>query len=213
MGMGTFRVPSRHLVLTLGAQIWGICADPFDSALRRVAQDDYLFFRNRGETICPDCERVGVFCCLLLIGACSPPHPNHPVVGAKNFTEQVILGELLAQEIEAKTGLPVERRFYLAGSYIAQQALVAGRIDAYVEYTGTALTAILKQPLAKDPDAVLATVTRLYRQRYNVVVAPPLGFENTFAMVVRGEEAKRLNVHTLERGGAVRSEMAAGRGL
>ena len=92
-----------------------------------------------------------VFCCLLLIGACSPPHPNHPVVGAKNFTEQVILGELLAQEIEAKTGLKVERRFYLAGSYIAQQALVAGRIDAYVEYTGTALTAILKQPLAKDP--------------------------------------------------------------
>ncbi len=134
---------------------------------------------------------------LILIGACSPPHPNHPVIGAKNFTEQVILGELLAQEIEAKTGLPVERRFYLAGSYIAQQALVAGRIDAYVEYTGTALTAILKQPLAKDPDAVLATVTRLYRQRYNVVVAPPLGFENTFAMVVRGEDAKRLNIHTL----------------
>ncbi len=138
-----------------------------------------------------------IVCGLLLIGGCSPPHPNHPVVGAKNFTEQVILGELLAQEIEAKTGLPVERRFYLAGSYIAQQALAAGRIDAYVEYTGTALTAILKQPVAKDPDAVLATVTRLYRQRYNVVVAPPLGFENTFAMVVRGEDAKRLNIHTL----------------
>ncbi len=136
-------------------------------------------------------------CGLILIGACSPPHPNHPVVGAKNFTEQVILGELLAQEIEAKTGLKVERRFYLAGSYIAQQALVAGRIDSYVEYTGTALTAILKQPLAKDPDAVLATVTQLYRKRYNVVVAPPLGFENTFAMVVRGEDAKRLNIHTL----------------
>jgi osmoprotectant transport system substrate-binding protein len=136
-------------------------------------------------------------CALVLIGACSPPHPNHPVIGAKNFTEQVILGELLAQEIEAKSGLKVERRFYLAGSYIAQQALAAGRIDAYVEYTGTALTAILKQPVAKDPAAVLATVTRLYKQRYNVVVAPPLGFENTFAMVVRGDEAKRLNIHTL----------------
>jgi osmoprotectant transport system substrate-binding protein len=133
----------------------------------------------------------------LFIGACSPPRPNHPVIGAKNFTEQVILGELMAQEIEAKTGLKVERRFYLAGSYIAQQALAAGRIDAYPEYTGTALTAILKQPVAKDPEAVLATVTRLYRQRYNVVVAPPLGFENTFAMVVRGEDAKRLNIHTL----------------
>jgi osmoprotectant transport system substrate-binding protein len=93
---------------------------------------------------------------------------------------------LLAQEIEAKTGMKVERRFYLAGSYIAQQALAAGRIDAYVEYTGTALTAILKQPVNKDPATSLATVTRLYRERYNVEVAPALGFENTFAMVVRG---------------------------
>ena len=136
-------------------------------------------------------------CVLALIGACSPPRPNYPVIGAKNFTEQVILGELIAQEIEAKTGMKVERRFYLAGSYIAQQALASGRIDAYVEYTGTALTAILKQPVNKDPATVLATVSRLYRQRYNVEVAPPLGFENTFAMVVRGEEAKRLNIHTL----------------
>ncbi len=69
------------------------------------------------------------------------------VVGAKNFTEQVVLGELVAQEIEAVTGERVERRFYLAGSYLCQQALVSGRIDGYVEYTGTALTAILKQPL------------------------------------------------------------------
>ena len=73
------------------------------------------------------------------------------MIGAKNFTEQVVLGELLAQEIEAKSDLKVERRFYLAGSYICQQALVAGRIDAYVEYTGTALTAILKQPVDRDP--------------------------------------------------------------
>jgi osmoprotectant transport system substrate-binding protein len=133
----------------------------------------------------------------LSLTGCSPPRPNHPVIGAKNFTEQVILGELMAQEIEAKTGLPVERRFYLAGSYIAQQALASGRIDAYPEYTGTALTAILKQPMSKDPATVLATITRLYRQRYNVVVAPALGFENTFAMVVRGEEAERLNIRTL----------------
>lgn len=132
-----------------------------------------------------------------LLSACSPPRPNYPVIGAKNFTEQVILGELLAQEIEAKTGLKVERRFYLAGSYIAQQALEAGRIDAYVEYTGTALTAILKQPVSKDPTTVLATVTRLYRERYKVDVAPALGFENTFAMVVRGDEAKAHNLHTL----------------
>ena len=108
-----------------------------------------------------------------------------------------MLGELLAQEIEAKTGLKVERRFYLAGSYIANQALVAGRIDGYVEYTGTALTAILKQPLDRDPERVLGTVTRLYQQKDHVTVGPPLGFENTFAMVVRGEDARRLHLTAL----------------
>jgi osmoprotectant transport system substrate-binding protein len=142
-------------------------------------------------------------CCGLLLAtllgltACAPPRADHPVIGAKNFTEQVVLGELLAQHIEARTGMKVERRFYLAGSYISHQALIAGRIDAYVEYTGTALTAILKQPVAKDPEAVLGTVRRLYHERYGVAATAPLGFENTFAMVVRGEDAKRLRLHTL----------------
>jgi osmoprotectant transport system substrate-binding protein len=142
--------------------------------------------------------RVAAACglAMLLVG-CGPPRPDHPVIGAKNFTEQVVLGELLAQEIEAKSGLKVERRFYLAGSYICQQALVSGRIDAYVEYTGTALTAILKQPVDRDPDRVLKTVTDLYASRYGVVVAKPLGFENTFAMVIRGEDARALHLKTL----------------
>ena len=129
--------------------------------------------------------------------ACSPPRPDHPVIGAKNFTEQVVLGELLAQEIEAKSNLKVERRFYLAGSYICQQALVSGRIDAYVEYTGTALTAVLKQPLDRDPDRVLQTIRRLYDSRYQIDVAAPLGFENTFAMVIRGDDARNLHLSAL----------------
>jgi osmoprotectant transport system substrate-binding protein len=133
----------------------------------------------------------------LLLTSCSPPRPDHPIVGAKNFTEQVVLGELLAQEIEAKSNLKVERRFYLAGSYICQQAMVAGRIDAYVEYTGTALTAILKQPLDRDPQSVLTTVRQLYASRYHIAVAAPLGFENTFAMVIRGDDAQRLHLATL----------------
>src|SRR3974390_2740745 len=121
-------------------------------------------------------RRAAVPCPFLIaLTGCAPPHPDHPVIGAKNFTEQVILGELLAQEIEAKSNLKVERRFYLAGSYICNQALVSGRIDAYVEYTGTALTAILKQPLDRDPDRVLATVTRLYESKDQVSVGPPLG--------------------------------------
>ena len=133
----------------------------------------------------------------LSLASCAPPRADHPVIGAKNFTEQVVLGELLAQEIEAKTGLKVERRFYLAGSYIASQALAAGRIDGYVEYTGTALTAILKQPIDRDPQRVMETVTRLYQQKDHVTVGPPLGFENTFAMVVRGDDARRLQLATL----------------
>src|SRR6202035_2259059 len=114
--------------------------------------------------------RIFVSLLLVSVAACAPPRPNYPVIGAKNFTEQVVLGELLAQHIEAVTGLKVERRFYLAGSYISNQALIAGRIDSYVEYTGTALTAILKQPVDKDPQRVLETVRRLYLQRDNVVV-------------------------------------------
>jgi len=138
-------------------------------------------------------------CVALLVGltACAPPRSSHVVIGAKDFTEQVVLGELLAQEIEASGGGVVERRFWLAGSYLCQQALVSDRIDGYVEYTGTALTAILKQPLDRDPARVDATVTRLYEQRYQVRVGPGLGFEDTFAMVVRGADARRLGLKTI----------------
>ncbi len=133
-----------------------------------------------------------------MVVGCAPPRSSRVVVGAKNFTEQVVLGELVAQEIETVTGERVERRFYLAGSYLCQQALVSGRIDGYVEYTGTALTAILKQPLPpvgeRDAASVRATISRLYEERYRVRVGEGLGFEDTFAMVVRGVDAKRLGL-------------------
>src|SRR6201985_3185708 len=145
-------------------------------------------------------RRVALACAFALslsLVSCSPPRPDRPVIGAKNFTEQVVLGELLAQQIEAVTGMKVERRFYLAGSYICNQALIAGRIDSYVEYTGTALTAILKQPVNKNPEQVLDTVRRLYQQRYQVAVTEPLGFENTFAMEGRGQKAKEVHITSL----------------
>ncbi len=150
-------------------------------------------------------------CSLLALTACDPPHGSRIVIGAKNFTEQVILGELLAQEIEA-TGEKVDRRFYLAGSYIAHQALVSGRIDAYVEYTGTALTSILKQPLDHDPARVFATVQRIYAQQYEVAVQPSLGFENTFAMVLRKDDADRLHVTRLSELGPVAPQLRLGVG-
>src|SRR5438270_12751973 len=89
---------------------------------------------------------------LLLVSAvsCAPSHSRRIVVGSKNFTESFILGELIAEQIESHSSLKVERRFYLAGSYICQQAMLAGRMDIYPEYTGTALAAILKQTAAGD---------------------------------------------------------------
>jgi osmoprotectant transport system substrate-binding protein len=118
-------------------------------------------------------------------------------VGSKNFPEQAILGELLAQEIETKTSLHVERRFYLSGTYICHQALLAGRIDMYVEYTGTGLTAILKDPPEKDPLAIFNRVRDEYARRFHLVVEPPLGFNDSFAIVIRGDDARRDNIRTI----------------
>jgi osmoprotectant transport system substrate-binding protein len=158
--------------------------------------------------------RVVALLLLTLLTACAPPRGSRVVIGAKNFTEQVVLGELLAQEIESVTGQPVERRFYLAGSYLCQQALVSGRIDGYVEYTGTALTAILKQPLpeVKDRAAVFATVKRLYDSRFHVRVEPGLGFEDTFAMVVRDDDATRLGLNKISDVAGRASQMRLGVG-
>jgi osmoprotectant transport system substrate-binding protein len=134
---------------------------------------------------------------VLVTAGCSSTRRNTIVVGSKNFPEQALLGEILAQQIEARTHLRVERRFYLASSYICQQALLAGRIDTYVEYTGTALTAILHDAIEKNPAAVFARVQREYEQRFHFDVMPSLGFNNTFAIVIRGEDSRRLHVTTI----------------
>ena len=149
---------------------------------------------------------------LLLILSCAPSRKNLIVVGSKNFTEQAILGELIAQHLEARTHLAVDRRFYLAGTYICHQAILAGRIDVYVEYTGTALGAILKQPPSQDPLQVYGQVKREYARRFRLDVEEPLGFNNTFALVVRGADARRLNVRTISGAAAFAPEWRAGFG-
>ena len=148
---------------------------------------------------------------LPLLG-CGARRRNVIVVGSKNFTEQVLLGELLAQHIEAKTHLKVERRFYLAGTYICQQAILAGRIDTYVEYTGTALTAVLKLPSERNPPDVYRTVKREYASRFNLLVTAPLGFDNTFAIVIRGEDARRLHLRTISQATRYAPQWRAGFG-
>ena len=149
--------------------------------------------------------------CLALV-SCGGARRDEFVVGSKNFTEQAILGELIAQHLEARTHLRVIRQFYLSGTYICQQAMLAGRIDTYVEYTGTALTAILKQAPITDRAAARERVTDEYRERFNFVVAPSLGFNNTFAMVVRGEEARRLGIQTLSQAAQYTPQWRAGFG-
>jgi osmoprotectant transport system substrate-binding protein len=107
-------------------------------------------------------------------------------VGSKDFTEQEILGEIAAQQIERKLGVKVDRKFNLGGTLLAHQSLVKGEIDLYPEYSGTALTAVLKQPVSRDAAAVSDKVRAEYRSRWNIEWMPSLGFNNTFAMVIQG---------------------------
>ncbi|HEX2776836.1 MAG TPA: glycine betaine ABC transporter substrate-binding protein, partial [Candidatus Acidoferrales bacterium] len=144
-------------------------------------------------------RRSSAFICLIvLLVSCSGERRETIVIGSKNFSEQALLAEIVAQHLEARLHRPVDRRFYLAGSYICQQALLSGRIDGYVEYTGTALTAILHDPIQSDPSTVFERVKNEYKQRFGLQVMPSLGFNNTFAIVVRGEDARRLNLKTIE---------------
>jgi glycine betaine/choline ABC-type transport system substrate-binding protein len=118
----------------------------------------------------------------------------------------------MAQQIEAHTHLRVERRFYLAGSYICHQAILAGRIDVYPEYTGTALTAILKQNAGRDKQEVYQQVKGEYEHRFGLTLGPALGFNDTFAMEIRGDDARRLNVKTLSQAAAFAPHWRAGFG-
>jgi osmoprotectant transport system substrate-binding protein len=147
----------------------------------------------------------------LLLSSCSSPHSDRIVIGSKNFTESLMLGELMAQEIEAHSPLKVERRFYLAGTYICQQAILAGRVDIYPEYTGTALTAILKQKVG-DKDEVYQQVKDEYEKRFGLTLGPPFGFNNTFAVEIRGEDARRLNLKTLSQAARYTPQWRAGFG-
>ena len=154
---------------------------------------------------------VLVVCSIALL-SCSSSHSDRIVVGSKNFTESFILGELIAQQVEAHTNLKVERRFYLAGTYICQQAMLAGRIDIYPEYTGTALTAILKQGISRDKQDVYQRVKSEYEWRFGLTLGPALGFNDTFAMEIRGEDARRLNVRTLSQAAQFAPQWRAGFG-
>lgn len=141
------------------------------------------------------------FLCLLNVlyffSACSKVPQSKITIGSKFFTEQVVLAELLAQHIEARTGIPVVRKTNLGGTLLVHKALLAGELDLYVEYTGTALTAVLNESPRGDSIAVYNRVKQLYADRFHLEVTEPLGFENTFAMVIRGDDAQKLHLQKI----------------
>jgi osmoprotectant transport system substrate-binding protein len=139
------------------------------------------------------------YLCLLLVFALSGCRTTQPhiTIGSKFFTEQVILAELLAQHIEARTGIQVERKTNLGGTLLCQKALESGQLDLYVEYTGTALTAVLNESPTGDSTSLYQRVKYGYSDRFNLEVTEPLGFENTFAMVIRGADAQQFHLRTI----------------
>ncbi len=160
--------------------------------LRREAAEEKARLAMQRRTFLQGLSAAAV----VALAGCSSQN-NALVIGSKNFTEQLLLGELLAQYLGDTCHIPVDRRFYLAGTYICQQALLAGRIDLYVEYTGTALAAILKEKAAGDSEAVYREVKQQYQRRFGLEVMPPLGFNNSFAMVMRGDDARRMGIARL----------------
>jgi glycine betaine/choline ABC-type transport system substrate-binding protein len=144
-------------------------------------------------------DRTKALACLIaaaLLAGCSSP--RHTItVGSKNFTEQLVLGEIAAQHLENRLKITVERRLNLGGTMLAHEAIVAGQIDLYPEYTGTALMSVLRLPPEYEPGLVADRVRKEYERRFRLVWMPPLGFENGFAIVVRGADARAARLETL----------------
>ncbi len=155
----------------------------------------------------------------ILLIACQAPTGSSGggdiIVASKDFTEQDILGELLAQQIEQKTDLKVDRRPRLGGSFVCHQAIVNGKIDAYIEYTGTAasVSKVFEDgKIPADPTDLFLELQTRYAKNFNLAVMPGLGFENTFAIVIRGEDAQRLNLQTLSQAAQHTPQWRAGFG-
>src|SRR5437660_1662453 len=183
-------IPAAILALFVDAGLWGM--ERLMSARRR----------RRSTRVAASAAAALVAIVLIAGGAAAGRSSGAIVVGSKNFTEQLVLGELLAQTIERDTGAPVDRRLNLGGTLICDRALAAGDIDVYVEYTGTALTAVSHQPASGGANAavaesVYAHVRDLYA-RTGRTLLPPLGFDNTFAILVRGSDARTLALRTID---------------
>lgn len=153
---------------------------------------------------------VGAFVFLRSAGTQSPSNQARVVVGSKDFTESILLAEIASQLLE-KTGLNVERRFELVGN-VPHESLLSGQLDLYPEYTGTAYTAILHHTPVTDPRVVYSQVQREYGEKFALEISPSLGFENTFAVLVRGEDSRRLKLKKISEAAGYAAKWRAGFG-
>jgi len=153
---------------------------------------------------------AGLICAALAMTACSRSQAIR--VASKNFTEQVVLGEIIAQHLEHKLGRKVERQLNLGGTLLAHRALANGDIDLYPEYTGTALAAVLKEAVNGDAASVRQRVQAAYMRRFHVDWLPPLGVDDTFAMVIPGPLARAKHLETLTAAAAVAEPWVLGVG-
>jgi osmoprotectant transport system substrate-binding protein len=147
---------------------------------------------------------------LLLLAGCGGRQHTSIVVGSKNFTEQWILGEIAAQQLERKLHVKVERKLDFGGTLLTHEAILHGDIDLYPEYTGTGASVVLKKTVPADPALAYMAVKDAYLSRYHLVWLPPLGFNDTFAMVVRAEDARRLTTPALSSAGSRKWRLGVG---
>ena len=152
--------------------------------------------------------RAVVLAMLMALISCSRPHPI--TVASKNFTEQIILGEIAAQQLERKLHIQVRRRLNLGGTLLTHEAIMRGDIDIYPEYTGTGASVVLKQSVPRDPAQAYLAVKTEYLRRFLLVWLPPLGFNDTFAMAVRAQDARQLGATSLSSAGKRRWRLGIG---
>jgi osmoprotectant transport system substrate-binding protein len=135
--------------------------------------------------------------CVLSVLSCACSRSHTITVASKNFTEQLILGEIAAQQLERKLHIRVERKFNLGGTLLTHEAILRGDVDIYPEYTGTGASVVLKQSVPAEPAQAYLAVKQAYLRRFHLVWLPPLGFNDTFAMAIRREDGKRLRAPDL----------------
>jgi osmoprotectant transport system permease protein len=208
-GLGTYifrglRQNDNNLLLA-GALASALLALLCDFALGQIERSFKIGERRTGRRRFAAVASLAVFAVLLGASYLSParnqatasalPNAGRIVVGSKDFTESVILAEILAQMLE-KQGVEVVRQFELGGN-LAHDGLLSGQIDVYPEYTGTAYTAILKHPPLTDPQAVYDATKQEYAEKFGLTLSPPLGFANDFAILVRADVARKYDLKTV----------------